>query len=169
MLKEIRIPESVTEIGREAFNSCKMLRSVYVGENLKKLEYESFSFCNNLEEVYYSGSQEQWNELKASSQSKAYINTDLFNAFIHYTSENKFVKIIGTDITSPQVLEQNRGGGDVDGDGKTDLTDLMCLSMYLLQDYDFTTSAKVCSDITKDGEVDIADLAALRMIIMKAK
>ncbi len=167
ILKEIRLPESVTEIDDQAFESCSALKTIHIGKNLKKVNKDSFLFCHGIDDVYFSGTEKQWDELKLSSADNIFDN--LFTASVHFTSEKTFVKTIGTDITSPQVLEQNRGSGDMDGNGITDLTDLMCLSMYLLKDYDFTTSAKVYSDITNDGEVDIADLAALRMIIMKAK
>ena len=53
-------------------------------------------------------------------------------------------------------------------DGKTDLTDLTYLSLYLLGDVDFTQQQLKTIDINKDNKVDIADLPTLKMVIMKS-
>lgn len=45
------IPDSVEEIGREAFRICKSLQSVVIGSGVKKMGQEAFAGCDNLSEV----------------------------------------------------------------------------------------------------------------------
>ncbi|MBE6842427.1 MAG: hypothetical protein E7510_06305, partial [Ruminococcus sp.] len=72
------------------------------------------------------------------------------------------------DEQTPVEPETVHGSGDVNNDGKTDLTDLTYLSLYLLGDVDFTQQQLKTIDINKDNKVDIADLPTLKMVIMKS-
>ncbi len=164
LLKEIRLPEAVTEIGNNAFGNCDLLQKIFLGKNINSIHKSAFSWCSELSCCFYSGSEKQWNELM-----KPLEQSDISSVCVHFISNNDYVKTIGGDTIDPKKLEPDRGCGDVNSDGITDLTDLTNLSMFLLYDYNFATDAKVYSDITKDGETDIADLAALKMIIMKAR
>lgn len=50
-LKEIKIPNTVTEIGEEAFFHCDFLRKVTISENIKEIPKWCFSYCKKLEEI----------------------------------------------------------------------------------------------------------------------
>lgn len=45
------IPEGVTQIGEEAFSSCKSLEYVVIPEGVKKIEDDAFHYCSYLEQV----------------------------------------------------------------------------------------------------------------------
>lgn len=131
------------------------INEIILPDTITKISEHSFSDCKLLKEIKLPDSVVE-------------IGAEVFdncNSLRTIYAGSK-LKTVGTNITSPQILEPDRGCGDIDNDGKTDLTDLLSLSLYLLQDYNFTTSAQVYSDITKDGEVDIADLASLKMLIL---
>lgn len=50
-LSGITIPNSVTSIGRGAFNRCDNLRSVTLGNGLTVIEQDTFSYCTNLTNI----------------------------------------------------------------------------------------------------------------------
>ena len=50
-LTEIVIPNSVTEIGEQAFSGCTYLKKVVIGTGLKTINAEVFASCDRLEEV----------------------------------------------------------------------------------------------------------------------
>lgn len=67
---------------------------------------------------------------------------------------------------NPLIINPLAGRGDINGDGSTDLSDLLKLSLYLLGDIKFDEVELIEADMTMDGVVDIADLPAMRMKIM---
>ena len=94
-LSEISIPEGVTEIGRHAFEHCEGLSVISIPGSLKEIGYDAFNHCESLDDVYYGGTEEQWEELKASC-SKG--NEALFEgAKVHFGGTY-------TEYTSPEGL-----------------------------------------------------------------
>ena len=55
-LKSIVIPDSVTCIGRNAFEYCSSLTSVVIGNSVTLIDYDAFSGCNLLSNIVYRGS-----------------------------------------------------------------------------------------------------------------
>ncbi len=51
LLTDLVIPDSVTEIKRNAFERCHHLKSVKIGSGVEKIDYGAFSACVNLETV----------------------------------------------------------------------------------------------------------------------
>ena len=47
--------DSVTTVGGNAFDGCKLLETVYVGKNVATLSYDAFRNCTNLETIYVTG------------------------------------------------------------------------------------------------------------------
>jgi len=71
---------------------------------------------------------------------------------------------------TPTVVPTQSGKvmvGDVNADGKVDITDLSIISLYILGDYKFTAEQSVAGDTEKDNDVNLADLAKLRQFISK--
>ena len=64
--------------------------------------------------------------------------------------------------------------GDINLDGKVDVTDVSYLSLYLLGDTTFdkiagnAAASKANADVTGDGTVNVLDLAALKRIVIHA-
>ena len=55
-LKELMLPESIEEIGCEAFNGCKSLYSTLAFVNIKAIRSRAFQGCSALKTVYISSS-----------------------------------------------------------------------------------------------------------------
>ncbi len=56
--------------------------------------------------------------------------------------------------------------GDINGDSKTELTDLTELSLHLIGDKKLSDDELLRADVNNDEKVDLADLAALKMEIV---
>ncbi|MCQ2464794.1 MAG: dockerin type I domain-containing protein [Oscillospiraceae bacterium] len=57
--------------------------------------------------------------------------------------------------------------GDVDCDGKVDITDLSLLSLYIIGDKKLSENGMKAADTDHDGSVEITDLATLKQFIAK--
>ena len=59
-IKEIEIPEGVTEIEGYAFSHCGNLTNVKIPVSVSKIEFFAFAHCESLEIVEYGGTLAQW-------------------------------------------------------------------------------------------------------------
>ena len=57
--------------------------------------------------------------------------------------------------------------GDINEDGRVDITDLTLISLYLLGDVHISESGTVNADVNRDGYVDLADLAMFKQYVIK--
>ena len=79
--KAYAIPNSVINIGRDAFAHCKSLTSVTIPDSVTSIGVGGFSYCDKLTDVYYTGAETAWNKIGISDYNEA-----LKNATIHYNS-----------------------------------------------------------------------------------
>ena len=85
-LTSVTIPDGVTSIGTYAFQNCSRLASIATPASVTTINYGAF-YQSNLMVVYYSGTIEQWENIKIdSSQGK---NSPLIWAKIYYNSSVK--------------------------------------------------------------------------------
>ena len=80
-LTSIIIPDSVTEIGDYAFYGCTGLTSITIPDSVKEIGGGAFSDCASLREVYYTGTEEQWQNIKIEDW-----NQRIKKATIHFNS-----------------------------------------------------------------------------------
>ncbi len=59
-ITELRIPESVTNLGSQCAEGCKRLKTVYLPAGLTKIEFSAFQDCTSLRKIYFSGTTDQW-------------------------------------------------------------------------------------------------------------
>lgn len=67
-LKSIIIPDSVTSIRSYAFCDCISLSSVTIGNGVKSVDRLAFNGCQNLSKTNYTGTIDQWAEIKFEDQ-----------------------------------------------------------------------------------------------------
>jgi len=57
--------------------------------------------------------------------------------------------------------------GDLNSDGICDITDLSMLSLYLLDDMEFSKSQLKTADINSDERINLSDLAQMKRFLMR--
>lgn len=50
-LKEVKMPDSIKEIGESAFESCENLKKVYFSNSLEKIDTLAFRYCEKLKKI----------------------------------------------------------------------------------------------------------------------
>ena len=93
---------------------------------------------------------------------------------IHESEESYQGVVIGTDketgkniMVRPTLEEPGYIAGDLNFDGKIDVTDLSELSLALADGKEFTDAQQNAVDVDKDGKVTLSDLARMRQFLSK--
>ena len=71
------------------------------------------------------------------------------------------------ELNSNKYSETHISSGDINSDGKADLSDLSEISLAILGDKSFTDAQKKAADVDGDGELSLADLAKFKQYITK--
>lgn len=67
-------------------------------------------------------------------------------------------------------IDEKENPGDINGDGKVDLTDMTWLSLNIMGDYAIEDELKLKdADVMRDGEVNVADLAYFKQYVSQDK
>ena len=111
------------------------IKSVSIDEGVTAIGENAFVDCTNLTDVYYSGTAADWSRMAIASG-----NEPLANAELHFTG------------TIP---------GDLNGDGKVNVMDLIRLKRYLADGTEVVGNA----DVNGDGKVNVMDLIRLKRYI----
>ncbi|MBP1564393.1 MAG: cellulosome protein dockerin type I [Oscillospiraceae bacterium] len=72
-------------------------------------------------------------------------------------------------VTTTVKNDKEEKYGDINSDGKIDITDLTWLSLHLIGDKKFDDTQLKYADVMYDGKVDLADLAHFKQYISKDK
>lgn len=70
-LTSIVISDNVTSIGAEAFRNCESLKSVTIPASIKSIGSMAFDWCKNLADITFQGTIAQWKEIKLSRSWKS--------------------------------------------------------------------------------------------------
>ena len=111
------------------------IKSVSIEKSVTAIGENAFVDCTNLTDVYYSGTAADWSKIAIASG-----NDSLINAELHFTG------------TIP---------GDLNGDGKVNVMDLIRLKRYLADGTEVVGNA----DVNGDGKVNVMDLIRLKRYI----
>ena len=125
LLTDLVVPASVIEIGRNAFNNCKSLKSVAFSENTTQLNNGCFANCHNLKTLYipksveiireasfmdcnaldtvnYAGTHEDWED----DVSIAPMNDPLYEAKFNYNATNTHEHEYKETVTPPTCVDE---------------------------------------------------------------
>ncbi len=78
------IPDGVTTIAKSAFNECNGLTRIIIPESVTQIGIQAFMYCDDFE-VFYCGTQEQRNAINFESGDR--YNGEILNATWHYEYE----------------------------------------------------------------------------------
>ena len=84
-LTHIDIPLGVKRIGNNSFSGCSGLTTVTIPKSITHIEDFAFSGCTYLTDIYYTGSENQWNQIKIFQG-----NEPIKNAVIHYGEQSSY-------------------------------------------------------------------------------
>ena len=85
-LTSITIPNSVKSIGEEAFFLCSSLKRVILTTGITNISFDAFWWSFDISDVYYSGSPAQWKKINIDEGNEA-----LTSAKIHYYHNAKSI------------------------------------------------------------------------------
>lgn len=90
---------------------------------------------------------------------------------MYYMGRSTFITPTSTDYVSHDslfgsALPEGIKYGDIDQNGKCELTDLTILSLYLLGDKQIDDVELAIADVTEDDKVNLADLATLKEVVV---
>lgn len=164
-LTSVVIPNSVTEILSSAFYLCKNLTTVTIPGSVTQIGMSAFYDCGNLTTVYshisdpsavtigYNAFQDY--PTPHYDRRTLYVPRGTTEAYQNHTAWGPY---FGTIIEMEPELQP----GDIDGDGKVNISDVALLINLLLEEGDLPDYA----DVDGDGKINISDVAALIDILL---
>ena len=138
------IPDTVSTIGDSSFCSCKRLTSILIPYSVKRVDFRAFEGCSGLSDVYYTGTEEQWSDIRISIS-----NERLTNATIHFESEMPDTPVTGYQM---HAYGSCRDGAISRGEEMTVVIEL-CKDGIPLSDWDtpvYTIGDRSIISITKN-------------------
>ena len=129
-LTSVTIPNSVTSIGYQAFYGCSKLISVTIGSGIKNIGSSAFATCTELTDVYCYAKSVPATESDAFADSyieyvTLHVPTTSIDAYKAAAPWSGFKTFMGLDDSSIK--------GDVNGDGKVDVSDVMEIIATILE------------------------------------
>ena len=104
-LGKIVIPNGVTEIGTEAFNACHLLTDVTIPRSVVKLGVGAFAHYDMNLDVYYEGSEAELNAIEGLSTSGLIDRDDETDGYIYMRME-KFIYIITAPCRKKMIFSR---------------------------------------------------------------
>ncbi len=155
-------------------DSSNNLQNIYVLNGEKAAAYACYGI-ESLKKISFASSVRLIEKYCFGCQGRDQSNTgivlsyfDVFNDLVNY-----YYTVMEGNYYSYQLYytHESEYTGDLSGNGIVDLTDLTCLSLYLMDDSSYRqlgeNFSESIADINGDGKVDIADLADLKRYISK--
>ena len=155
-LEAVTIPNSVTTIGEEAFYDCSQLHSVVIGRGVQTLGSKAFGAYSYSSLISVTC---------MATTPPAMANANVFHSYCYnnamlYVPQNSLEAYKSTSWWSDflNVTGIATGGilGDVNDDGTVNISDVIVLISYVLNDGGDLNVAN--ADFNEDGDINISDV-----------
>ena len=133
-LKEIQLPNTVTNIGDYAFYACESMKEIHIPQSVTEIGEYALGYLDNRSNIKVPG----------------------FTIYgVAGTVAETYAKENGFTFTAvePEVMP-----GDVDESGNVDISDLRLVLRAVCGKVTLTSTQKLAADVEKDNNVDIQDL-----------
>lgn len=172
-ITEIKIPDSVLSIGNSAFEGCNLLSLLTIGKNVETIGDDAFAICPLSESIVIpdetvsigSGAFSFSENLKTVTipDSVTFIGESALDFCGNqitvrgygYSYAEEYTKINGIKFVS--IGEVSQKMGDVNGDGKVDVNDLLPVINHISGRKLLKGTAVKRADAFADGSIDIRD------------
>lgn len=67
-VSDVVIPEGIDFIGKSAYRNCRNLQTLSLPNTLSEIGTEAFKGCYRLGSIFYNGSKEEWRQVKLGMQ-----------------------------------------------------------------------------------------------------
>lgn len=173
-LKSISLLEGVNTISSYAFSQCTGLTHVTIPSSVTSIGDYAFVDCNQLQEVHSMITH------PFSINDKVFLYYDYDNGISHFSSATLYVPY-GCKAAYQQALgwknfqtivEMEPEGpvkGDLDGNGYTDVTDLVAGIDFILGTRELNETEQYILDMNNDGEVNVGDIILLIKAILNTQ
>ena len=119
LLTSVTIPDSITSLDYSVFYGCTSLTSITIPDSVISIAKDAFLECTSLKDVYYSGTAEQWHQIKITSDNQTI--DDVFKGInVHFASSIVASGYCGAEGNEENVLWtlDNSGLLTISGTGK---------------------------------------------------
>lgn len=107
-ITSITLPETIESLGNSCFGWCYELKQIYIPDSVNELGYYMFEYSDKLTDIYYGGTEEQWNALNAEEKWNEYDGIT-----VHFNS---------TGISSDSTTDNNTSSGSTGSGGGSSYT-----------------------------------------------
>ena len=146
------IKEGTLTIAYLAFSRCDNLTSITIPDSVTSIGNNAFYNCTSLENVYYRGSEEDKAKISIGSN-----NSKLTNSIWYYNSCIGSVNHTYDNNCDTICNECGYARGDIDGDEKVNLKDLIAIAQYAANWENLVVNEHAL-DVNGDGVVNLNDV-----------
>jgi hypothetical protein len=98
-INSVTIPDSVTKIGKSAFQDCDNLQTIRLPHSITDIEDSAFYSSSNINNVLFSGSQAEWENIEFGEN-----NETLLDSTITYNSNYPTLSSCTNTLTPPDKI-----------------------------------------------------------------
>ena len=140
------------------FEDCTNLTTVVIPDSIENIDGNTFMNCNNLKTIYYTGSEEQWKNVRIANDTMFDDETDDY-----IEVENEALK--NAEIIFNYVDPNKSKPGDMNGDNTVDNKDVVTLFRYASGNAGYDA----VYDYNNDNEVNNKDVVELFRFVSAAQ